>query len=337
MASSYMLYVYMLVMLASGAMNMLLLKFQTMQASPLRPGGPPQPFHHPWLQALLMMFGETFCLAAWFATRTREEAETAQEVPRGVFLVPCLCDLIATALLCMGIGFIAVSVAQMCRGTIVIFVCAMSVVFLGRRQHGFHLTGVALVMAGIACVSISAMTNEHGAVSGMSWHMLMGISLCIFAQLFQASMFVYEEKIMSKHKTSPLQVVGMEGTWGVFIGFVVITGLNVLGYEDTPGAVYQMLCSPAIMLSVLASMLLVSVFNFSGASVTQKSSAVARTTIKISSTILIWMSELALGWNTFRLMQLGGFILVAIGTLVYNHIIVVPFLEPSKESSKLQP
>merc|ERR1719265_2017441 len=110
-----------------------------------------------------MMVGELLCLPIYMCTRSREDAEASQRVPKWIFVVPCCCDLVATALLCAGLAFIAVSVAQMCRGTIVVFVCAMSVIFLGRRQYGYHLFGVGLVMTGIFVVSVSAFSTDQSS------------------------------------------------------------------------------------------------------------------------------------------------------------------------------
>jgi len=334
--SSYTLYVFMVVMLLAGTVNMLLLKFQHMQIAPMSSGGTPEHFDHPWLQAAFMMVGELLCLPMYFCTRTQEQAEQSLKVPRWIFLVPCCCDLTATALLCMGIALIAVSVAQMCRGTIVIFVCLMSAFLLGRRQLGFQVLGIALVMLGISLVSASALARagEHVLGSVTAPQMLAGISFCVLAQVFQALMFVYEEKIMSQYVVQPLQVVGMEGLFGVCISVVLLTALYPLG-ANTPGAFYQIWSSPPLFVSIIASMLTVSVFNFAGATITQQSSAVARTTIKISSTILIWIAELALGWNSFSLLQFCGFALVAKGTLIYNRLVTVPCIGQPEETTAL--
>lgn len=330
------LYCFMLLMLLAGTVNILLLKFQHMQMVPTSEGAAPVPFDHPWFQAGLMMVGELMCLFIYLGTRTREDVEVAQKVPKTVFLVPCCCDIVATALFCMGLGFIAASVAQMCRGTIVLFVCAMSVVFLGRRQFPYHLAGVALVTVGIGFVALSALLGDRsGGHSAASTRMLVGILLVIFAQLFQASMFVYEEKIMSQYVVRPLQVVGMEGLYGVGISALILSVLHTSGHADTPGAIYQIMHSHVLLASVLGSIIAVAFFNFAGATVTQRSSAVARTTIKMSSTILIWLVELTLGWNTFSFLQLFGFVLVAMGTLLYNRIFVVQSLEPSADSASL--
>mmetsp|Transcript_58083 Transcript_58083/g.101661 ORF Transcript_58083/g.101661 Transcript_58083/m.101661 type:complete len:342 (+) Transcript_58083:101-1126(+) len=331
-ANSYTLYSFMLLMLLMGTVNMVMLKFQHMQAVPMIPGGPAVPFDHPWFQAGLMMVGEFLCLPVYFCTRRPSDVKSSERTPKWIFLVPCCCDLIATALVCTGLAFVAVSVVQMCRGSIIIFACAMSFLFLGRRQHNYQLVGVVLVTVGISLVSMSALQAQS---KGTSSNLFLGISLCIIAQVFQASMFVYEEKIMTQYVVEPLQVVGMEGLCGIIISGVLLTVFHFLGYANTPGAIYQICHSPPLLFSVFGSMLAVAAFNFSGATVTKKSSAVARTTIKISSTILIWFVELAAGWNTFSRLQLFGFMFVAVGTFVYNRIVVVPLLEPPLEAAAL--
>jgi len=337
MAGSFVLYGFMLLMLAMGTLNMLLLKFQHMQVAPLTAGGEPVHFDHPWVQAGLMMVGESLCLILYFCTRTEADAVNFRATPKWVFIVPCCCDITATALLCMGLAFIAVSVAQMCRGTVIIFVCAMSFLFLGRRQTRQQLTGVALVLTGIVVVAIAAMrqqgvdTSSEATIAATGSKLVAGISLVIFAQVFQASMFVYEEKIMSQYIVAPMQVVGMEGLIGIFVSALILACLQPFGHSNFPGAMHQIKSSPALLMSIFASMIAVALFNLAGATVTKMSSAVARTTIKISSTITIWMCELAFGWNTFNLLQLAGFVFVACGTLVYNSIVVLPFPENTGE------
>ena len=66
-------------------------------------------------------------------------------------------------------------------------------------------------------------------------------------------------------------------------------------------------------------------FNAFGVSVTKNASSAQRSTIDTSRTVLIWMVQLILGKEKFDWLQLIGFILLVIGTLVYNEIVVVPF------------
>jgi len=254
-------------------------------------------------------------------------------------MIACSFDWTATTLVNMAYMFIAASVVQMTRGAIVIFTCLLSVVFLGRRQYAYHLVGVALVALGITLVSLSTFINPAVANTGVPassvTKKMFGISLCIVAQIFQASMLVYEEKIMSQYTVPPLRVVGMEGLFGILFGMVLLVGLNAFSIESTPAALYQLQHSTPLLLAVVGSIFSIAIFNYSGVTVTQRASAVSRSTIDVSRTILIWVVELAVGWNTFNALQLTGFIVVATGTLIYNRLLVIPALEPTNEAKAL--
>mmetsp|Transcript_113907 Transcript_113907/g.332848 ORF Transcript_113907/g.332848 Transcript_113907/m.332848 type:complete len:359 (-) Transcript_113907:43-1119(-) len=330
---------FMVLMLMSGSCNTLLMKFMVMQQAPTGFGARSEGFNHPYFQSLLMMIGEFLCLLAYLATREPRDAAKTEQVPKHVFMVACLLDWTATTLVNMAYVLIPASIVQMTRGAIVIFTCLFSVLFLRRRQHRYHVAGVVFVFAGITLVSLSALISpaaSTAAASGTTEPLtprLTGIALCIGAQVFQASMLVYEEKIMSRFSIPPLQVVGMEGTCGIFVGILLLGVLNALSVESTSVALYQMTHSTPLMAAVLGSIVSIAVFNYSGVTVTQQASAVARSTIDVSRTILIWVVELSLHWNHFSVLQLLGFAVLAVGTLIYNRLIVVQALEPPPEAT----
>merc|ERR1719420_2748121 len=128
----------------------------------------------------------------------------------------------------------------------------------------------------------------------------------------------------------------MEGFFGIFIGMFLLGVLNPMGLENTPGAFYQMANSFPLALACIASIFSIAFFNWSGVTVTQKASAVARSTIDVSRTILIWGLELMVGWNVFNWLQLSGFVVLAFGTMLYNRIIVLQMLEPKPEATLLK-
>jgi len=198
-----------------------------MQKVPMSAGAAGEGFDQPYFQTLLMMIGEFLCLLAYYA-RGRDQSLNFDEVPKSIFAVACLFDWTATTLVNMAYVCIPASVVQMTRGAIVIFTCLLSVFFLGRRQYKYHIVGVSFVALGITLVSLSTFFNPaHGvstdASSISAWTKIFGISLCLGAQVFQASMIVYEEKIMSKYTVPPLLVVGMEGTFGIIFGITLLS------------------------------------------------------------------------------------------------------------------
>lgn len=328
---------FMLLMLLSGAANTLLMKFMVMQRVPTEAGEPAVGFDHPYFQTLLMMVGEFLCLIAFYATTKADDEARSQDVPNSIFMIACSFDWTATTLVNMAYIFIPASVVQMTRGAIVIFTCLLSVAFLGRRQYRFHVCGVCLVAFGITLVSLSTFINPAARTTNpaSATTKLFGISLCLVAQIFQASMLVYEEKIMSKYPVPPLRVVGMEGLFGIMFGLILLVGLNTFHVESTPAALYQLQHSTPLLVAVVGSIFSIAIFNFAGVTVTQQASAVARSTIDTSRTILIWVVELAVGWNSFNTLQLCGFLILATGTLIYNRLLVIPGLEPPNEAKAL--
>jgi len=209
----------MLVMLISGTCNTLLMKFMVVQQVPTSPGAAKVGFDHPYFQSLLMMIGEFLCLIYFYGSSDKKGISKSQSVPQWIFTVPCMLDWTATTLVNMAYVLIPASVVQMTRGAIVIFTCLLSVLCLGRRQHAYHVAGVVLVFLGITFVSLSAIINPSASTNvhaSSIYSKMFGIGLCLAAQVFQASMLVYEEKIMGQYSIAPLQVVGMEGAFGIF-------------------------------------------------------------------------------------------------------------------------
>jgi len=329
---------FMLIMLISGAANTILMKFMVIQKVPTSAGGEGEGFDQPYFQTLLMMIGEFLCLLAYYG-KGKDPSLNTDEAPKSIFAVACLFDWTATTMVNMAYVCIPASVVQMTRGAIVIFTCLLSVLFLGRRQHKFHIVGVGFVALGITLVSLSTFFNPAQGVGDATavsnWTKLFGIALCLGAQVFQASMLVYEEKIMSKYTVSPLLVVGMEGTFGIIFGAGLLSFLNAVHIENTAGAIYQIGHSTPLMCAVVGSIFSIAFFNFSGVTVTQKASAVSRSTIDVSRTILIWAIELRLGWNSFNWLQLAGFFVLALGTMIYNRLIVFKFLDSPEATEDL--
>merc|ERR1719158_134680 len=142
------------------------------------------------------MIGESLCLLAFYGTSSKETIEKSNAAPNKIFMVACAFDWTATTLVNMAYMVVPASVVQMTRGAVVIFTCLLSVFCLGRRQHNFHIVGVALVFLGITLVSASTLFNpihldEQAAATQPSvvpaGARMFGIFFCVAAQVFQAS------------------------------------------------------------------------------------------------------------------------------------------------------
>jgi hypothetical protein len=65
-------------------------------------------------------------------------------------------------------------------------------------------------------------------------------------------------------------------------------------------------------------------FNFFGLSVTHTVSATSRSTIDTCRTLFIWLASLALGWESFKWLQVAGFAMLVYGTFLFNDIVRPP-------------
>ncbi|RMJ28178.1 integral membrane protein [Aspergillus sp. HF37] len=278
---------------------------------------------------------------------------------RKVFLLaaPACCDIAGTTLMNVGLLFVAASIYQMTRGALVLFVGLFSVLFLRRRLYMYQWAALFVVVLGVALVGLAGSlfgdqpgkgTIHENATAAVSHVMmqargvaqtpaavktLIGILLIAAAQIFTASQFVLEEWILENYAMDPLWVVGWEGIFGLsvtVVGMVILylavgrTEAGRYGYFDAKEGWHEMFSNRAVAVSSLMIMISIGGFNFFGLSVTRTVSATSRSTIDTCRTLFIWLVSLALGWESFKWLQVFGFAMLVYGTFLFNDIIRPP-------------
>ncbi|KAB8236392.1 hypothetical protein ETB97_003577 [Aspergillus alliaceus] len=278
---------------------------------------------------------------------------------RSIFLLaaPACCDIAGTTLMNVGLLFVAASIYQMTRGALVLFVGLFSVLFLRRKLYLYQWIALFVVVLGVALVGLAGalfgdnqnhdITQEDAmaalahvsmqaralAKSPQVVQALIGVLLIAAAQIFTASQFVLEEWILEHYAMDPLQVVGWEGVFGfsvTVIGSIIMylsvgrTEAGRYGYFDVKEGWLQVINNRAIAISSVLIMISICGFNFFGLSVTRSVSATSRSTIDTCRTLFIWLVSLALGWESFKWLQVAGFALLVYGTFLFNDIVRPP-------------
>lgn len=247
--------------------------------------------------------------------------------------LPATCDICGTTLMNVGLLVVPVSIFQMVRGAIVLFVGSFSVIFLKRTLTRKQWLGLLAVTAGVFVVGLSAVgssgagAKETGTDKSVSLEVAFGVLLILLAQVFTATQFVLEEFILEKYSMEPIKVVAWEGTFGTIITvfasmfiytFFVKSSSSIFNlWEGT----HQVLTIKPLLISSLVVMVALASFNVTGLTVTRVISATSRSTIDTCRTIGIWAVSLLIGWETFRFLQLVGFAMLVYGTLLFNGII----------------
>jgi len=348
-------------------------------------------FNHPFFQANVMMLGECLCMVVYLiywlsgglekkpivkdTEEIGEEAEESVSEAAGLgnpspflFLPPALCDVTATSMMYVGLTMTSAAQFQMLRGSIMIFVGLLSVVFLKKRLEWFRWTGMAVVVCGIAMVGgadfIKTGDEEEGGAVNKA---VIGDIIIVCAQLVAACQFVYEEKYITKYDIHPLKVVGSEGIFGFtalalaqvalyFIGIEgfdlgdnpLIPGTGKHRLEDALDAFTQM--SNSGTLCGLLSLIVFSIafFNFAGVSITKHMSATTRKVLDTLRTLVIWLITILFHyaiseedwklprWRDQFVLQVFGFLLLVTGIFLYSDVLIMPTIRKRQQRKKEQ-
>ena len=94
----------------------------------------------------------------WSRTDTCELKESPKEPMKYspfILLFPALCDVTATCLMYVGLTLTSASSFQMLRGSIMIFVGILSVIFLKKKLEWFRWFGMFIILVGLVVVGLS--------------------------------------------------------------------------------------------------------------------------------------------------------------------------------------
>jgi drug/metabolite transporter (DMT)-like permease len=213
-------YIMMALMVITGTLNTIFLNLQNKAYDTILNAK----FNHPWFQTILMFIGEFYCAILWAFKKKAIRAEEEQklidnpkntylslpEPPVWVFLISCMCDLVGSTLLNFALLNMAGSVFQMLRGGIIVVTCVFMIIFLKKYPRNFEWLGVGIVFIGVFLVGLaSQLKKDDGNTVETN---ILGIIMLLISLLFQGFQFIYQEKILIKYRTHPMQLVAWEGT-----------------------------------------------------------------------------------------------------------------------------
>ncbi|KAI5967296.1 hypothetical protein CANMA_003116 [Candida margitis] len=351
--------------LFTGAANSLLTKYQDNQCVHHCNNGdqpPPQYFNQPGIQTLQMFLGELSMFFVYIGYRwyystsyiqlgdghDDQDHEPTTDKSEGIIAIfkhwklaiPAICDLSCTTLLNIGLIYVPVSIYQMTRGSVVLFVAVLSVIFLKRKISKLHWIALFIITLGVGVVGLSGsqQTNETETTSpnNAAGLVIFGIILIISATSLQGVQFVVEEHILAKQPIIPLQLVYIEGFFGAttIITFMVV--LNFIykaiqspeEFAQSPfnivEAFSQVFSNRTVFVTSLLIMASIASFNFCGLSITHRISATARSTVDTCRTLIVWLfAVVVMQWEQFKFLQMTGFAILVFGTLWFNGVIEV--------------
>lgn len=271
-----------------------------------------------------------------------------------IFAISAMCDLCCSTISTFAITYLSSSLYQMFRGVELFFIMIFSRIFLKNKIYRHHAVGVGTVIAGLTLVGLSAILDTNKKQEEAK-DPRVGMVLLVVAQLFSSSQYVVQENFVKKYTINSFQLVGFEGFWGTVVYTIMLLVFqqvhcdswteilqknvciqnenNEWRIEDTLYAFRQMNDNFAIWLVYFLYIASIALYNIVGINLTQLVSSTARAVVDTVRTVFVWAFFL-IPWpirpegseETFNPLQFAGFVLLIIGTVVYNEIVEIKFM-----------
>jgi hypothetical protein len=128
----------------------------------------------------------------------------------------------------------------------------------------------------------------------------------LISLVFNGFLYAYEQFLMKKHSINPLQMIGCEGCFGIFIiAFVALTfSIIPCSFEeklcvyDSHGNPYferideffrEVFSDYILALLVIVGIITISAYNLNGVRITKLIDAITRSLLNITKTGIIWV------------------------------------------------
>eukprot|EP00727_Mastigamoeba_balamuthi_P013557 m51a1_g8824 putative solute carrier family 35 member f6 (427) ;mRNA; f:358723-360220 len=210
--------------------------------------------------------------------------------------------------------------------------------------------------AGSGSGSGSSGTKGGGDSKTTAWGTIVGVVLVLFAQLINAVQITIEETLLKKRDLAPQQVVGMEGVFGtLIIAFIVLpivycipgsspSSMKRNSYDNAIDAFMMLGNNRALLGFVLGYICCDGLYNFFAQSVTKYLTGSHYALIDACRSIFVWAWQLMTfyciseqygeEWTKYSGLQVAGFVLLSVGTAIFNGIPRLPGFSYEEEEPK---
>ena len=278
--------------------------------------------------------------------------------------IPALTDLLQTVLSQAGLIWVSSSAYQMTRGSVIIFTCALSVRYMGKKMEAVHWVSVLIVCLAIVVVGVSGVFGASDSGGSSAGEYILGLLLILLGQVVGAVQFVLEEWLMNECDVTPTLLVGWEGVWGVGYFLILapvlsytptvnddgeLASASTIWHENFAETWDQLKNSTDLIILTILSMIALLVYNLVGNMVTKQLSAIMRSILESCRTLGVWVVSIAIYYFTpyhdskagekltyWSILELVGFILLVYGTAAYKEIVPIPGVTKAPASADAQ-
>lgn len=299
-------------------------------------------YTRPLMQTFLMFVAMALALPLYYLYLFFSGIPMPKVKPKMWFILaaPACTDMLGTMLMMIGLLYTTVSVYQLVRCLVIVYVALLRRFALGRETHGYQWLGVGMNAASVCIVSAAALFDPSQT------DVLTGICFIGGGCFVMACQLVLEEFVMAgsdgddeddDEGTPPLVVVGMEGIWGSIIMLTVVYPITYMmpgddhgSYENFYESCVGLINNPDLFTCAMVYVCAITTYNVSAIFITQLLEAVWRSILENFRPIAVWSTDLVLfyfvthgafgeAWlGGASWLQVFGLVMLLAGTATYN-------------------
>ena len=198
------------------------------------------------------------------ASKSSDEAENAKSQAKEeirfnpfIFLPAAILHQGSRCLVFMALIFTTASSYQILSGSLVIFTCILSKIFLKKVLSWYKWIGVTVILVkkllnliklscllivGVAIVGVGDLIfDEEEALNA-----ILGDIFAVSAMVFWAAQLNYEEKYVKKYNIKPMKALGLKGMFSFFILTPMLVGFYFLPFNMGQGQTNRHVLEDAI-------------------------------------------------------------------------------------------
>ena len=286
-----------------------------------------------------MFFSLSFCLIPFFLYRFGKPDVPKFDKSVAINIIgPTFLEFIGQIMFLMGSMDLPVSLSLTLKGARVVFSAIFLVVMLKRKLFKFHWVAVACTVVGLVIASIPQIVDPQGKNPPTVEKTLIGIALVLGGELIRSFKSVFEERLLKKLRYDALMMVGTQGLLAFLLTIpllAIVSNIHLDGkpLEDFEVTMSQFKSSGLVIGLSAMFPLTVSALFIAGMYVTKLMSSVHNALTGIITTAIVWMLTIIIHFieptrgvelKVLLLVQLLGFVIVFMSSLVYDAIIRLP-------------
>lgn len=271
-----------------------------------------------------------------------EEAKTQREFPHNWMIVISGLELSIRICEVISLLFIPASIFTIVSGSKIMFSIIFARLMLAKPVLRKDYFTVLLMITGVSLVGYSGYVKSQDSNAQESHpltlkNLSIGLPFTIISNVLSSLIYVIFELVLKEKKTDPLRFCSMSGAYGIVTTSIFVMLATLLpcgnarmcslgGYlEDPVLALNHIFSSSTVFIYILLFIISVPCYIYSLMYISKNIGSVFLTVAKNTYCISIWVVSVSLGLENIELKsfvyEFLGFVLIILGTLVYNEVL----------------